>query len=435
MDWEWASDALNGQAHRSGGLRGVAWLNGMFIAAGVWLWVRLGWAAGGDFLLCCFMMPAMATTASLHWLARPHLLGWLWLMLTLWAAERAGARFGWRHGLAAAGLGALWANTHPSFVIGAAVLLLHAAGTLLARLLWKRVSTGTVRWYLAALGCGLAGTLANPYGWALHAHVAAYLTNRDLLARVAEFQTFNFHAEGAFWPTLVLALTATGAALALGQRHVGRGLVLLFFSFVALRSARGLPLAAMAALPLANGAITLALCRAEGLRGWIEKSASAFLRYSANLRRIDAGLGGWLWAPAAAAAAWFALGIPAVARATGFPPSEFPVAMAAKVETLESGARLYAPDKFGGYLIYRFNGRRKVFFDGRSDFYGSDFMKRYLRLSEARPGWQRDLAGHGITHALVAADSTLDAAMRSAGWEPLGRDKVAALYRAPRESK
>ena len=29
-------------------------------------------------------------------------------------------------------------------------------------------------------------------------------------------------------------------------------------------------------------------------------------------------------------------------------------------------------DKFGGYLIYRFEGRRKVFFDGRSDFYPCD---------------------------------------------------------------
>src|SRR3981081_4466175 len=32
---------------------------------------------------------------------------------------------------------------------------------------------------------------------------------------------------------------------------------------------------------------------------------------------------------------------------------------------------------FGGSLIYLFGGTRKVFFDGRGDLYGSDFLKQY----------------------------------------------------------
>ena len=53
------------------------------------------------------------------------------------------------------------------------------------------------------------------------------------------------------------------------------------------------------------------------------------------------------------------------------------------VASLPVSARILAPDTFGGYLIYRFNGERKVFFDGRSDFYGTDFIERYLRLLES----------------------------------------------------
>ena len=71
-----------------------------------------------------------------------------------------------------------------------------------------------------------------------------------------------------------------------------------------------------------------------------------------------------------------------------FPPEQFPVIAAG---LLPADARVLAPDKYGGYLIYRFDGKLKVFFDGRSDFYGSGFMKSYIRLIEVRPGWREQL--------------------------------------------
>ena len=68
-----------------------------------------------------------------------------------------------------------------------------------------------------------------------------------------------------------------------------------------------------------------------------------------------------------------------------FPPISFPVAA---YPHIPPGARLFAPDKFGGYLIYRSNGALKVFFDGRSDLYGAEFLKHYSRLVQVRPGWR-----------------------------------------------
>jgi len=55
-------------------------------------------------------------------------------------------------------------------------------------------------------------------------------------------------------------------------------------------------------------------------------------------------------------------------RSAGFSPRNFLPGRGA-VEQLPPDARILAPDKFGGYLIYRFAKKRKVFFDGRSDFY------------------------------------------------------------------
>ena len=121
--------------------------------------------------------------------------------------------------------------------------------------------------------------------------------------------------------------------------------------------------------------------------------------------------------------------LPAVAHA-GFPEDEFPVAAATGVEKLPVDARIFAPDKYGGYLIYRFNGARKVYFDGRSDFYGAAFMKQYLDILEVRPGWQDAMRPWHFTHALLPNRYALKAALDTAGWKTVYKDNVCTLLEA-----
>ena len=90
---------------------------------------------------------------------------------------------------------------------------------------------------------------------------------------------------------------------------------------------------------------------------------------------------------------------------------------------------LLAPDKFGGYLIYRFDGRLKVFFDGRSDFYGASFLRDWRNLVQVRPGWQDQITRYGFTHALLPNDYSLVDALQRAGWTVLYRDRTVTLLR------
>jgi hypothetical protein len=206
----------------------------------------------------------------------------------------------------------------------------------------------------------------------------------------------------------------------LGQRRLDRFLLAMLLIGWALRSARGLPIVALVLLPLANAAITRALHEAGGLQTGVRRALDRFLQYSANLRHLDAGVHGLFWAPVAVLAAFTLLPV----GATGFPPDQFPVAAAAH---LPPGARVLAPDKFGGYLIYRFAGERKVFFDGRSDLYGAEFLRRYGRLVQVRPGWEEELARHRFTHALLPNDYSLVPALAARGWKILYRDGTATL--------
>ena len=92
--WEWGADVLMGAAHRAGGLAGVAMLYALAVGASVWLWFRLHWAAGGDFLLACGMAPLLLSTCNIHWLARPHVLSWLFLLGAVLFARDVGQAAG-----------------------------------------------------------------------------------------------------------------------------------------------------------------------------------------------------------------------------------------------------------------------------------------------------------------------------------------------------
>ena len=402
--WEWGADAIMGAAHLAGGLQCVALLYALAIAACTWLWVKLQWAVGGSFLLVCLFAAPMLSTANLHWLARPHVFGWLLLLAWMLLLER-----GRVHPAIALAIGAIWANLHASFFLAPLIAVLYGRRAVLAAVL------------------SLAGSFLNPYGGNLHAHIARYLGDWELLSRVGEFQSFNFHVPGAWQIIAAMAIAALGASAALLEGRLAHVLISGFFLVGALRSARGLPLVALIALPLANGAIAAALRRASNLAPRIREALDRSLAYGGRLRLLDRGLNGALLVPFVAVLAWVIL----QRTGAGFPPDQFPVEAATVVEQLPADAVLLAPDKFGGYLIYRFDGRRKVFFDGRSDFYGSAFMKSYIRLIEVRPGWHDLMAHYRFTHALLPPDYSLRGALADRGWRAIYQDSTAILLARP----
>ena len=432
--WEWGADALMALAHRAGGFYGLTVLFSLTIVAVTWLACRLHFLAGGDFLLTALFAIPMVTTSSLHWLARPHVFGWVFLVCAVLYAERAPLRFGWRQAAGVALGSALWANLHGSFFLGAAIAALYAFGHWLRPLIWDvdtHADRMRARWYGLAALAALAGSGLNPYGFSLHVHVISYLLDRDLTSRIAEFQSFNFFEREALQVVLTVALATAGAVLALSQKRLTHCLLILLLVWAGLRSARVLPLVALVALPLANGAISEALRRLRDLQPVLRRAVVATLSYTDGLRRIDDRMTGAAFFAAVAALSLIILHAPAMQGRAGFPPARFPVEASAEIAKLPVDARVYSPDAFGGYLIYRFAGSRKVFFDGRSDFYGVAFMKDYLTLSQGRPGWQEIVRRYQFTHALVPQDSALTQVLAGQGWMERYHDSTATLWEAP----
>ena len=380
--WEWLADVAVGSIHRTLGLKGVALFYAAAIAAGVWLWFRLHWALGGNFLIACAMAPLLLSTCNIHWLARPHVLSWIFLLLAV---------FPRKPNLVVVGLvTALWANVHASFFFAPLIALLFALED---------------RWYLKAAAVAAVAPLLNPYGPQLYVHVFRYLTDtrtalahrRVSILRFSQCRRRADHRHGHPRSDRRHAGPDAEAPASLCARHPD------YRDGPALRPRP----AALRAAPAAHrqcgdheiGCGTLSGCepiRRPGMSASAEldrQPVAGFLAYSDNLRALDARFCGLALTPLVLLAAFY------LTPAAGFPADQFPVAA---YPHIPAGARLFAPDKFGGYLIYRSNGTLKVFFDGRSDLYGADFLKQYSRLVQVRPGW-RDVLGILPFHPRAAA--------------------------------
>jgi hypothetical protein len=411
--WEWGSDVVMGAIHRLAGLDGVAAFFGLAIGAAVWMWFRLNWAAGGSFPLAALLAIPMISTTSIHWLARPHVLGWLFLLATVWYCEKLVDATSVAFVFVAS---AIWANLHGSFILGPIVFLIYAAGAYIAQTLWGLHRNPKP--YLIGAAAALAGSLINPCGPRLHYRIFTYLTDSALLHRIGEYQSFDFHSAGAPWVVASLLIGVIGGAAALTARRPERFLLTILMTTAALISARSLPLAALTLLPLANGSITEVLSLARGLQPKLRHQLDQALIYSDRLKSFDSTVNGLALIPVAAI-----LLFAGIHNHAAFPPKEIPVAAA---ERIPSNARIFSTDKFGGYLIYRFP-TRQVFFDGRSDFYGANFIDRYARMFEARPHWREEFARWHFTHALIPPDAPLVSALLTDGWRELYRDHTSIL--------
>lgn len=413
--WEWLADVIFGAAHKRLGLAGVVCLTSLALAATAWIWCLFTLRLGGNLLVTAALMIVVVASSTIHWHARPHVFSWSLLISWLWLLEKTPSTLSVRRATGMFLLMAAWANLHGSFFLG---FFLAAAYIVQFWLEDRRRAVTAILESSAAL----CATLVNPYGWRLHLHLVRYLTNSDMLRQISEFQSPDFHGGGIYLAPLFFIAIA-GAALCLEQRKYARALVLTLFVAIALRSARGIPVVAFAALPLAAEPLTRALSSWKTLCEWF--------RESGNFERVERECNGGalLLAALIMTLGWFST--PPARAAVQFPEERFPVSAAHQIARLGPEARIFAPDQYGGYLIYRFGGTRKVFFDGRSDFYGAQFVNDYVGILLLKPGWKEKFSRFRFTHAVLPENHALREALECAGWRRIYADKTAVLLERP----
>jgi hypothetical protein len=216
------------------------------------------------------------------------------------------------------------------------------------------------------------------------------------------------------------------AASLVRRRKIGDALLIVAWAHASLVSVRHVPLFAIAAAP------ALAAEATAWWNGWTRLETPRSVIGILNRLAADVSAGCHrlsLW-PALAV---FVVALPGFPGnwPKDFPEERFPAALVARNSSRLAGTdkRVFTSDLWGGYLLYRFYPRERVFIDGRSDFYGATLGKLYLRTLCGAPEWRRTLDGYRIDFVLAPKDWALEGVLRQAnGWRIVDEDSRAALF-------
>ena len=439
--WEWLYDLVIAGAHHWLGLNGVVFFTAVIIALTFALTLRLSLQRGADLPTAGLLVALSLGTSMIHLFARPHVLSWLFTVIWFQLLDRYDGedsseedrRRVWH----LPALMLLWVNVHGGWVVGFALLGLHLLSNAIQYFrgreaeLWHRLRTlGRV-----TLISGLA-SLVNPYGYQLHVHVYRYLSSRWLMNHIDEFHSPNFHgvAQQCFVAILLIAVVAL--AVVRSKPSISRLLVLLFATYTGLYASRSLPVSSLLFTLIVAPILTQGVTEAASNPNLSPRVRAPLLRwqsFTARVGRVELGFGGHLWPIAAVALGLLLIAQPSQPGPPRWMDAQFdPRHMPAQASDLivQRGIRdpIFAPDSWGGYLIYRLYPRNRVFVDDRHDLYGEVFLKDYLKAIRLTPDWDVFLKEKKVNWALLPAESSLANMLEETSqWDVVYRDGTAVL--------
>lgn len=459
VDWEWLYEVALGIMHRTMGLNGVVWLAALVMATTLTLLLWQLLKSGTGLPLAIVLMLVAEAAAAIHMFARPHIVSWLltlawFIALERWGRETSAA---WlpstpsRQKRACRGPRlwffpvsmALWVNLHGGWLLGMALLAIYTLAALVES--W-RATEALVRIHSAkrsrAMGSALAwsalATLVNPYGWRLHVHIYRYLSDRYLIDKIVEFRSPDFHSWAQRSFALILVLVLIAFVERRREVRLSHTLVTLLAVYAGLFATRNLPVSSMLLVLIAGPLLWESLASlAERPGAWsvVQHGAARIRMFAARMGEQELELRGHLWPILAVAAAlvvcldggWFASRQIVHAQ---FDSEHVPVAAAEFLAHEASREPIFAPDWWGGFLIYRLYPERRVVIDDRHDLYGTERFRDYLILTQGEPGWKKVLEQWQVRTAVLPAEDTLASLLRELpeDWQPVYEDKVAVVF-------
>jgi hypothetical protein len=433
--WEWMYDAAISKIHSQARLDGVVLLS-CFLAALTFAWLfRLALRRSGNLVVAGGLTLLSAVAASIHLLARPHLITWL---LTLVWFEQAGSfqRGERRHLFLLPVLMLLWVNLHGGFLVGVALLALLMAANLCtygatAVRETRRRAQERLRHLSLVFPLTLVATLLNPYSYRLYIHLYRYLGDRFLMDNISEFLSPDFHLA----QVKAFALLLIGALIGLALTKTKPGsfdlLVLGFAVWMGLYATRNIPIASiLLTLILAPmwGDAMRDLARENGLAGWLRRRAAQIDGFSARTIATGERLKGHAFAVFATMALVLA-GLRPGRTELRFDAKKLPVAAAEYMAAHNIRDHFLNPDGWSGYLIYRLHPDVHVSMDDRHDFYGPDYVRDYMKAVRSGYGWRGFLEANQVNWVLLPPDYPLANTLKAVpDWRVVYNDGTAIIF-------
>jgi len=417
LAYEWLGEVLMAATSRLGSPRALMALLTLLTSTVVLLLYYSASLASGNpksgFAATAAALPLLGSCFSV----RPQLLGYIFLLITLICLERY--RRGRQTNLWALPLlFVLWVNTHGTFILGLAAIAIYGIAGLKdfrLGLLEGKAWRARQRWHLGLVFLLCVGALlVNPYGPHLLRYELGITAQPVNLTYFEEWHPLVFHEFFGVWFLLLLLAYAVGlVVLRRPQRAESVALVLLA-AFLACRHQRAVVFFAIVLAPVLGGLL-----------------AEVFPAYEPDKNRpvLNAALVALF---AAAVVAFF----PSSARLQSLIDRTQPRRAVDYLRAHPVPGPMFNDDFWGGYLIWAFEGKRKVFIDGRSDAYEpSGVLADYIKIIQPAPEALSLLEKYRVRSCLVERRGSLCALLDAQpAWRRVYQDDLSAVFERKSDS-
>ena len=409
----------------------------------------------GSWLAGCFAVTLALRMGQVHFILRP--VGFSFLFFALAASSlyrlhdkirgEGTSDFGKKLWLGLPLLFAIWANMHPSFVLGLLLMALLPASLILDGIFQGgRVSTGvTGKLCLLLIACLLA-TFINPYTFELHQSIMSLGSSEYFLRLNREWHSPDFTSHFGRILEIILALMVFFAFVCRANRRklcFFDLLPLLLFCHAGLQAIRFFPyLGIIAAFPLAR-----TLAGAGELQSSFSNSRfwTKLCEYFSGLEALErrGNKGRLVLLVAFTLILGDALLNQRLLTFNGpFGPGEdnYPgQAFAALKQDLMSQhpdaqvVAIASTPNWGGFITWHGYPQIRAVIDDRNTLLGEQAYKDYLEKLKPGQPWREYLKDTGAAYLLIEKDSAIGASIKEAGSLPIVyEDKVAILFRYER---
>jgi hypothetical protein len=326
---------------------------------------------------------------------------------------------------------ALWVNLHGAFVLGLGLIALFALCEGFRRAMGPQRTDALTVAQIRKLGlilaaCALA-TLINPEGWRLYDYVRTVVFDAGSQTLVAEWRPPRVNDFLGFLLFYCPFFLTVFAFIRSRVRPDLTELSLFFgFSVFGLMSIRNAAWFSTVTYPLL--ARYLSVIDLDGVQSLLNKQNETTPQEPRFYSRLNMAVLSAALIVLVTQSPWIR---PAVSG-TSLIAEQTPVGAADFMEREKLTGRLFHPQEFGDYLLWRLWPLEKTFVDGRVHLFSLDFLKDYERgiedpiASGILDRWQ-------IQYVLLRkfpadVDAGARRAVESAGWIKKYEDKVAVLY-------
>ena len=423
---------------------GYAGLN-LFTAACVTLtFVFVYWCCEGNAFVKAFTLIIAAAASAIYWSARPQIVSFLLAgafayVLHLYRWQKVNRLW------VLPPLMALWANIHGGFALGFIFIGLTVAGESVS-FLWRlftaesaerakswnfqfevgssgAVGSRGIVWLMAiGLLCAMAVSF-NPAGPVMLLYPFQTVSIGVLRDFIQEWQSPDFHQVNA--QIFLWLLFGTLAAVAWSRRRINFTDLLLVTgcAYLGFLAWRNVVLLAIVAPPVITRHIA---------SGWADARGQESARAEAN------PLGGaitlnWTILLVVALTALVKIFISIQPAPNAVEAARLvPVGAAEYIQRERPAGQLFNSYNFGAYLAWALYPDYPVYVDGRTDLYDDDFLREYLQVAYARPGYEAVLSKYDVNVAVVESNSLISEALARDGWRAVYGDWLATVYERAR---